>query len=448
MTLIPASRIPASRLSKLLPLFAALGIAVLALAAAGCTQAAGAGVNGTPTAVWEFTVVPVGTPAPTPTPTPVPTPINHEPDVELDPGFELAGSLSQGRWGLTVTVLDNGTVIAVGGQERRSFSRNSPIEAELLTDGSDDWLKTEPMRYERSFHTVTKLPDGRLLVAGGSGREVLTEEEAEDRPFRGRQDLSSVEVFDVKTGEWSEVAEMQTRRQSGGAVLLGDGTVLVIGGSSGVAVEAKAEYYVADDDTWVEVAPMSQARKFHTVTQMIDGRVLVAGGQTREAALASTEIYDPSDGTWTNVADLVRPRSGHTASLLRDGRVMVVGGSDLGATNVLGPETSAEIYDPVADEWTVIYGDLRPRLGHAAVTLTDGRVVVVGGEDLVGLSIDAVEVYQPATDTWKIAGTLPDGRSLLAATLMPDGSVLIVGGGTASGFVTFPDYVLRFRVPK
>ncbi|GEM_PF-2158127 len=422
--------------------------AALTLAALGCTQAAGAGVNGTPTAVWEFTVVPVGTPAPTPTPTPVVTPISTELDIDLDPGFELAGSLSQGRWGLTVTVLDNGTVMAVGGQERRSFSRNAPIEAELLAAGSKEWLKTEPMRYERSFHTATTLPDGRLLVAGGSGREVLTEEEAQDRPFRGRQDLSSVEVYDINTGEWTEVAEMQSRRHGGGAVLLEDETVLVVGGSSGVQVEARAEYYVPDQDVWVEIAHLSQARKFHTATLMVDGRVLVTGGQTRELALASTEIYDPFDGIWTIVADLVRPRSGHTASLLRDGRVMVVGGSDLGATNVLGPETSAEIYDPVTDKWTVIYGDLRPRLGHAAVTLPDGRVVVIGGEDLVGLSIAAVEVYQPATDTWKIAGSLPHGRSLLAATLLPDGSVLIVGGGTASGFVSFPDYVLRFRVPK
>jgi N-acetylneuraminic acid mutarotase len=338
--------------------------------------------------------------------------------------------------------------MAVGGQERRSFSRNAPIEAELLTAGSDHWLKTEPMQFERSFHTATILPDGRLLVAGGSGREALTEEELRDRPFRGRQDLSSVEVYDINTGKWSEVAEMRTRRQSGGAALLDDGTVLVVGGSSGVAVEARAEYYVPNEDAWVKIAPMSQARKFHTVTLMVDGRVLVAGGQTREAALGSAEIYDPSDGTWTTVADLTRPRTGHTASLLRDGRVMVVGGSDLGATNVFGPETSAEIYDPVANTWTVIYGDLRPRLGHAAVTLPDGRVVVVGGEDLVGLPILAVEVYQPATDTWKIVGSLPDGRSLLAATLLPDGSVLIVGGGTASGFVTFPDYVLRLRVPK
>ncbi len=441
MTRVPSP--PAPRLIALTTLLVAVTSAALA-----CTQAAGADAYATPTAVWAFTVVPVGTPVPTPTPTPEPTPVSNEPDVILGPGFELAGNLSQGRWGLTATVLDDGTVIVVGGQERRSFSRNAPIEAELLAAGGNEWVKTEPMQYERSFHVAASLPDGRLLVAGGSGREVLTEEEARDRPFRGRQDLDTAEVFDPETGEWSEVAEMQAGRQSGGGARLQDGRVLVVGGASGIDVIADAEMYVPDEDVWIEIAPMAQARKFLTATLLVDGRVLVAGGQTRETALASAEIYDPADGSWTSVANLVRPRSGHSASLMRDGRVVVVGGSDLGASNVLGPETSAEIYDPVADEWTLVTGDLRPRRGHASVTLSDGRVVVVGGEDLVGLSIAAVEVYDPAADSWKIAASLPDGRSLLAAALLPDGSVLIAGGGTASGFVDFPDYTLRFRVPN
>ena len=60
--------IPQIRAFALVSLLAALA----AIGALACTQAAGAGANATPTAVWEFTVVPVGTPVPTPTPTPVP----------------------------------------------------------------------------------------------------------------------------------------------------------------------------------------------------------------------------------------------------------------------------------------------------------------------------------------------------------------------------------------
>lgn len=414
--------------------------------AAACTQAP-AGVSATPTAVWAFTVVPVGTPVPTPTSTPEPTPVTTELDIALEAGFEVAGRLSQGRWGLTATVLDDGTVVVVGGQERRSFTRSSPGEAELLAPGGSEWIKTTPMAYERTFHTATLLPDGRVLVAGGSGRKVLVDDE-DDRAFRSRQDLSSAEVYDPKSDEWSSAGKMDTGRQGARAVLLADGRVLVAGGASGVTVIAEVEIYDPVENAWAEAAPMAAIRNFHTATLLVDGRVLVAGGQTRDSAHATAEIYDPADDSWTPVSGMARPRSGHSAVLLGDGRVIVVGGSSLGDGDILGPETTAEIYDPVADTWTIVAGDLRPRRGHEVVVLVDGRVVVVGGEDLVGLTIAAVEVYDPAADKWKVAASLPDGRSLLAAVALPDGGLLIAGGGTSSGFSEFPDYALRFRVPR
>ena len=420
-------------------------LVALAVLFAACTQASGATAGATPTAVWAFTVVPVGTPVPSPMPSPEPAASEPQEQIPLGPGFELAGSLSMGRWGLSATVLEDGTVLVVGGQERRSFSRRSPSEAELLAPGATEWLKTEQVTYERSFHTATLLTDGRLLVAGGSGREVLAEEE--DRVFRGRKDLATVEVYDPDSGKWSEAAEMLTARSSGRALLLEDGRVLVIGGSSGVKVIDKVELYDPATDEWTEAEPMSTVRSFHTATVLVDGRILVVGGQTRNMAQASTEIYDPATGEWTVAADLARPRSAHSAVLLGDGRVLVVGGSDLGASNVLGPETTAEIYDPVADTWTLVATDLKPRISHESALLPDGRVAVVGGENVVGLAVSDVEVYDPATGAWKIVGALPDGRSLLAVAVLPDGALLIAGGGVASGFTGFPTYVLRFNPP-
>ena len=127
---------------------------------------------------------------------------------------------------------------------------------------------------------------------------------------------------------------------------------------------------------------------------------------------------------------------------------MVVGGSDLGASEVLGPETTAEIYDPVDGSWTVVATGLQPRRGHEVATISGGRVLVIGGEDLVGLPVTVMEIYDSASGQWGFAGSLPDGRSQLAVVAMPDGAVLIVGGGTAIGFGDFPDYALRFSVPE
>ncbi len=389
--------------------------------------------------------MPARTPSPVPTPTAETALAAAEPGVPLGPGLEVVGRLSQGRWGLTATLMPDGSVVAVGGQLRRSFFRSSPSEVEVLSAGGEEWVRMGRMAYERTFHTATALDDGRLLVAGGSGREVIEED---DRTFRGRSDLDTVEIYDPEDGVWSPAAPMRTGRQGARAALLAGGRVLVVGGASGVSIEEGAEIYDPGADRWTRAAPMSVPRRFHTATQLADGRLLVAGGETRQAAHASAEIYDPASDSWEAVADMAGPRSGHAATLLADGRVLVVGGSDLGASEALGPETTAEIYDPDRGTWTRVATGLRPRRGHEAVTLADGRVLVVGGEDLVGLPIEVMEVYDPATGDWEVAGSLPAGRSLLVALALPDGPVLIVGGGTAFGFAEFPDRVLRFTVPE
>ena len=425
------------------PLAAAAALALAAAAACSGPAAPAAPQRGG--AEWEFTVVPARTPSPAPSPTPEQATEPPAPELSLDPGLELAGRLSQGRWGLTATLLADGSVVVVGGQQRRSFFRSSPSEADVLPPGGDEWVRTDPLAYERTFHTATELPDGRLLVVGGSGREVLVDD---DRAFRSRNDLATVEIYDPGDGGWSEASPMRTGRQGARAIMLDDGQVLVVGGASGVSIEEGAEIYDPGPDRWRRAAPMSVPRRFHTATLLPDGRVLVVGGETRQEAHASAEIYDPEADAWTAAAAMAGPRSGHAATLLPDGRVLVVGGSDLGASEGLGPETTAEVHDPADGTWTLVATGLRPRRGHEAVTLADGRVLVAGGEDLVGLPIEAMEVYDPGTGEWEVAGSLPEGRSLLKVVALPDGSALIVGGGTAFGFADFPAHVLRFTVPE
>ena len=414
------------------------------MAAAACSSQPGSSAEATATAAWRFTIVPAATPTPAPTPNLEPVATVEQSQVKLGPGFELAGRLSQGRWGLTATLLTGGEVVIVGGQERISFRRTSPMEAEVLSTGGSEWVKTEPLAFQRSFHTATLLDDGRLLVAGGSGREIVDD----DRPFWSRKDLATVEIYDPETGDWSNASSMRTARQGARAALLGDGMVLVVGGTSGFSVISDAELYDYSTDRWGRAASMSVPRRFHTATLLSSGRVLVVGGETQEAALSSAEIYDPETDSWTATSDMTRPRSGHAATLLDDGRIMVVGGSDLGVSEALGPETTAEVYDPVAGSWTVVATGLQPRRGHEVVTIPDGRVLVIGGEDLVGLPVTVMEIYDPFSGQWGFAGSLPDERSQLAVVVMPDDSVLIVGGGTAIGFGSFPDYALRFRVPE
>ena len=66
--------------------------------------------------------------------------------------------------------------------------------------------------------------------------------------------------------------------------------------------------------------PMVTARKFHTATLLPTGKVLVAGGYNAQVvygySLSSAELYDPATETWTVSGSLGEGRRHHTATLL------------------------------------------------------------------------------------------------------------------------------------
>jgi hypothetical protein len=76
-------------------------------------------------------------------------------------------------------------------------------------------MATGSMATGRYGHTATLLPDGRVLVAGGSS---------------GVQDLASVELYDPNRGMWASTAAMSEQRLLHTATLLPNGSVLLAGG--------------------------------------------------------------------------------------------------------------------------------------------------------------------------------------------------------------------------
>ena len=112
--------------------------------------------------------------------------------------------------------------------------------------------------------------------------------------------------------------------------------------------------------------------------------VLVAGGFQRTAdgitVLSSAEIYDPLADAWTRTAPLHESRYDHAATLLSDGAVMIVGGeNDAGPDGRAQILSSAEIYDPEHAVWSSAGRMARTRRDHTATALTDGAVLVTGG---------------------------------------------------------------------
>ncbi len=240
--------------------------------------------------------------------------------------WSSAGQLNALRYHHSAVLLPNGKVLVAGGRTGE-FHSTTLASAELYDPATHTWSFTGGMSTARAFHSMTLLPNGKVLVAGGS--------DASDRL------LSSAELYDPATGTWTAVAGLSTGRSSHTATLLTGGRVLVAGGSdTDATLSASAEVYDPATNSWSATGSMGSPRRWHTANLLPDGRVLVAGGYHQLSGIqTSAELYDPATGTWSATAAMNVDRYKHTATLLNDGTVLAVGG----ASN--HDQASAEYYD-------------------------------------------------------------------------------------------------------
>jgi hypothetical protein len=225
-------------------------------------------------------------------------------------------------------------------------------------------------------------------------------------------------------GGWTVSGSMATARESGAAVQLGQGA-LVMGGSNGTMSLASAEIYNPVTGTWQVTGSMAEARMLFPAVVLQNRKVLVEGGSTTSSVVASAELYDPVTGTWSSAGSLTVQRYDHSATLLQDGKVLVTGGCTTTACPFSAQTGVSELYDPATNLWTTVGNLNTPREGHTATLLNNGQVLVVGGA--VPVVTTSSELYDPTTGTWSVAPGIGT-RYLHAATLLPDGTVLITGG--------------------
>jgi hypothetical protein len=218
--------------------------------------------------------------------------------------------------------------------------------------------------------------------------------------------------------------------------LLKDGRVLIVGGGE----TSTAELYDPATGKFSRTGSMAGIRYFHTATLLADGRVLIVGGRTAgpgaglENDVASAELYDPATGKFRSTGSMARPREGHTATLLPDGRVLVAGGFSITSANGDTP-SSAELYDPATGTFSPTGSMATGRIGHTATLLTNGLVLVAGGLTSDSKqSIGSAELYDPAKGSFSQIGNLLQKCGAVSANLLADGRVLLLGSDTwASG---------------
>lgn len=349
--------------------------------------------------------------------------------------FTATGSMSMTRVFHTATLLPDGKVLLAGGRDRTDGSGAATAGAELYDPASGTFARTGDMTSARSGHSATLLPDGKVLIAGGSVENDAT--------------TSSAELYDPATGTFSRTGDMRGKQHLHEATLLKTGKVLISGGLSGwtscCPIPATPELYDPATGVFTTTgtyagANLEQATYAHIglvgtkATLLHDGRVLL----TAEPA---AQVYDPVAGTFSRAGTMVTgvgvfgmPQyiSGQTATLLDDGTVLLTGGHH----EDIGRFRSAELYNPATGMFAATGSMAFVRDGHTATLLPGGTVLVTGGESESGcavLSLGHAEIYDPAKRAFATAGRMNVRREWHTATRLKDGRVLVTGGLTFDG---------------
>jgi N-acetylneuraminic acid mutarotase len=259
----------------------------------------------------------------------------------------------------------------------------------------------------------------------------------------------SVEIGDPATGIWEKTTSLSSLRDDPALVALPDGRALLTGGAAGenVGWSAFSSTYIFDPTTglWSRSGLLNTARTAVAATVLADGRVLVAGGMFMDRTspdpprlLDTSELWDPGSGTWSRTGGLTHARVGASAVTLADGRVLIVGGAASleGARNEQG---SAEVYDPTTGRWSPAGTLATARSGFVLVALRDGGAIIAGGFGGLGTTgyarLSTTERFDPLSNTWSAADDLPFPVAGAAGTMLHDGRVLLAGGS-----VREPDY--------
>ena len=111
-----------------------------------------------------------------------------------------------------------GSAVAVSGQPEDASLAGPDVTVAGAAVGS--FSVAESLEGGRTLHSATPLPDGRVLIIGGAGRQ-----DGEPGP------LDTAVLWDPSAGSFSQTGSLASVREWHTATLLPDGEVLVVGGA-------------------------------------------------------------------------------------------------------------------------------------------------------------------------------------------------------------------------
>ncbi len=172
-----------------------------------------------------------------------------------------------------------------------------PMTAYIDVRGAGEWIEVGRTNVDvmRTYGSSVEYAPGQILIVGGGGDRLDGELPT---------DTAEVIDLNQEDPKWRQIASMSDRRRYHNATLLPDGTVLITGGTrspgfnNGASPVFEAELWDPKTETFRLLSSSATPRLYHSVALLLpDGRVLTGSGGHPVAAghenQANIEIYSP-----------------------------------------------------------------------------------------------------------------------------------------------------------
>ena len=260
----------------------------------------------------------------------------------------------------------NGKMYVVGG-----FSSNGKPATAMVYEydpGTDKWTKKKSIPVPVHHQAQTVL-NGKIYFFGGCQRPLS------GPGANGWAPVDNAWEYDPVADTYKALAPMPGKRCSAIAENVG-GKIYVIGGA----------------------------------TTMDNTNDVAFNGQGPARVLGTNQMYDPATNTWTTKSPMPTNRN-HAYSGVVNGKIYVIGGRvGHGFVTTSSNTDVVEEYDPVKDTWGVARARMfTPRSGGGWATY-NGKIYVSGGEyqnERYNAAYRAFDVYDPVANTWTILPSLP-----------------------------------------
>jgi hypothetical protein len=319
-----------------------------------------------------------------------------------------------------------------------------------------------PVGVDHFCGSHSALPDGRVLVTGGSAFKAL------------KVGIKNLNIFDATlpdSAHWTPARNMAEARWYATNTSLNDGRVLItsgyesfyvptFGGRLGGALTDSVWAYAQSDTTLlrrpsVTGTPPSARERHAAIWDPINRRTIVFGGDDgsyRSDVRALSRTYGANEDaeywSWQSVSPTGGPpagRAGHSFIYsAHDQKLVILGGRD--ATSARSDIWALSVGTPGSEQWTQLTSPpagFSARMGHVAIydpaPSNQERMIVFGGTDGATSYFGDVWSYSLQSGTWNAVTATggPSGREgCVGFGRRKSGGVqfYVFGGKNASGY--------------